>query len=487
MIKKIILLISIFLLLSVVGCTNKSVEEKIGIRGEIVEVSLDDNSKITGILVEGTLEQDTQHDKASVSIGEKTKIYDKNTKEELERSALKKGTKVEIIFEGPVRESYPVQADAKIIKIIEQVDPIVEKINTMTLDEKIGQMLMAGVEGYNLSDNSKKLIKEHKVGGFIIFDENVQSTEQLLSLVNSLKKENADNKIPLFFSLDEEGGKVTRMPKEFRRFPTNKAIGQINDNDFSNKIGKTIADEIKSFGFNMNFSPVLDVNSNPKNPVIGSRSFGANPDIVSSLGVETMKGIQSENVIPVVKHFPGHGDTSVDSHIGLPIVNNDLDRLQSFELIPFAKAIENGADMVMIAHILLPMVDKENPSSMSKAVITDILRNNLKFNGVVITDEMTMGAIAKNYNIGKAAVKSVNAGTDIILVGHGYDNEIGVINALKSAVSNEEISEKRIDESVYRILKLKQKYNLKDEIINSVDINKINNKIKTLLDIYKVS
>ncbi|MPN25095.1 Beta-hexosaminidase [bioreactor metagenome] len=237
----------------------------------------------------------------------------------------------------------------------------------------------------------------------------------------------------------------------------------------------------------MNFAPVLDVNSNPKNPVIGSRSFGSNPDIVSSLGVETMKGIQEENVIPVVKHFPGHGDTSVDSHVGLPTVNSDLDRLQNFELIPFAKAIENDADMVMIAHILLSKIDSENPSSMSKTIITDILRNNLKFDGVVITDEMTMGAIIKNYSLNEAAVKSVSAGTDIILVGHGYNNEIGVINALKSAVSKGEISQERIDESVYRILKLKEKYNLKDEIINSVDVNKINNKIKTLLDIYKVS
>lgn len=484
MIKKIILLVSTFLLLSAVGCSKQITEEKIGIRGEITEVSLDDSGKITSILVEGKIEQDTQYDKASVSIGEKTKIYDNDTKEELKRNGLKKGAKVEIIFEGGVRESYPVQADAKIIKVTEQVDPIVEKINTMTIDEKIGQMLMAGVEGYNLNDNSKKLIKEHKVGGFIIFDENVQSTEQLLGLVNSLKKENANNKIPLFFSLDEEGGKVTRMPKEFRRFPTNKAVGQINNSDFSNKIGRTIADEIKSFGFNMNFAPVLDVNSNPKNPVIGDRSFGANPNIVSNLGIETMKGIQSENVIPVVKHFPGHGDTSVDSHVGLPTVNNDLNRLKSFELVPFAKAIENGADAVMIAHILLPKIDKDNPSSMSKIIITDILRDNLKFDGVVITDEMTMGAIIKNYNIGEAAIKSVNAGTDIILVGHGYDNEIEVINALKDAVSKGKISDKRINESVYRILKLKQKYNLKDEIINSVDVDRINNSINTLLDTY---
>lgn len=369
----------------------------------------------------------------------------------------------------------------------EQIDPILEKINAMTLDEKIGQMVIVGIEGYNLNDNSKSLIEKYKVGGFILFGNNIQGSEQLLNLVNSLKMENLKNKIPLFLSVDEEGGKITRMPKEFKRFPTNKVIGKINDKEFSNNIGRTIGDEIKSFGFNMDFAPVLDVNSNPKNPVIGSRSFGASPDIVSNLGIETMRGIQSENVIPVIKHFPGHGDTSVDSHIGLPTVNNDLNRLQSFELIPFAEAIEKGADAVMIAHILLPKIDKENPSSMSKTIITDILRTDLKFDGVVITDDMTMGAITKNYNISKAAIKSVEAGSDIVLVCHGYENEVKVINDLKDAVSKGEISEKRIDESVYRILKLKEKYNLNDNIIDSVDVGRINNKIRTLLDTYKVS
>ncbi|QGU96866.1 beta-N-acetylhexosaminidase [Clostridium bovifaecis] len=357
----------------------------------------------------------------------------------------------------------------------------------MTLDEKIGQMVIVGIEGYNLNNNTKSLIEKYKVGGIVLFGSNIQGSEQLLDLVNSLKKENLKNKIPLFLSVDEEGGKITRMPKEFKRFPNNKAIGKINDMELSNNIGRTIGDEIKSFGFNMDFAPVLDINSNPKNPVIGSRSFGANPDVVSNLGIETMKGIQSENVIPVVKHFPGHGDTSVDSHIGLPTVNNDLNRLQSFELIPFAEAIEKSADAVMIAHILLPKIDKENPSSMSKIIITDILRADLKFNGVVITDDMTMGAITKNYNISKAAIKSVEAGSDVILVCHGYENEIKVINDLKDAVSKGEISEQRIDESVYRILKLKGKYNLNDNIIDSIDVDRINNKIRTLLDTYKIS
>ena len=361
------------------------------------------------------------------------------------------------------------------------IDPLLEQIGKMSLDEKIGQMIVVGLEGYDLNDNTRSLIQKSKVGGFILFANNVQNTNQLLNLLNSLKGENLKNKVPLFLSVDEEGGRVTRMPKEFKKIPTNKTIGKINDETLSNQIGSTIAYEIGSFGFNMDFAPVLDVNSNPNNPVIGDRSFGSNTNVVSHLGIQTMKGIQSGNIIPVVKHFPGHGDTSVDSHLGLPSVNNTLTRLRQFELIPFAEAIKNNAEVVMIAHILLAKIDSKNPSSMSKIIITDILRKDLNFNGVVITDDMTMGAIVKNYNISEAAVKSVQAGTDIVLVCHGYDNEASVINALKNAVAKGEISKERIDQSVYRILILKKKYKLKDEIIKSVDVKGINNKINNVL------
>ena len=387
--------------------------------------------------------------------------------------------------EGPAKGNNTKGNNTKELEVKPQpkpIDPIIEQIDKMSLDEKIGQMLVVGIDGYGLNDNTKNIIEKTKVGGVILFSNNVQGSNQLLNLLNSLKKENSQNKIPLFLSVDEEGGRVTRMPKEFKKFPTNKAIGKINNETFSNNVGSTIAYEIGSFGFNMDFAPVLDVNSNPNNPVIGDRSFGSVVNIVSRLGIQTMKGIQSANIIPVVKHFPGHGDTSVDSHIGLPSVNNDLKRLKSFELIPFSEAIKNNADAVMIAHILLPKIDSENPSSMSKIIITDILRKDLSFNGVTITDDMTMGAIIKNYNIGEAAVKSVKAGIDIVLVCHGYDNEVAVINALKNAVSKGVIGPQRIDESVYRILKLKQKYKLKDEIISSVNVDRINNKIIKLLN-----
>ncbi|GIM28557.1 glycoside hydrolase family 3 [Clostridium polyendosporum] len=376
------------------------------------------------------------------------------------------------------------EIDKKNNKIKEEIDPLKEQIKEMTLDEKIGQMLIVGFEGYDVNENTRKLIENYFIGGVILYDNNIKNSSQLLDLINSLKTTNLKNKTPLFISVDEEGGRVTRIPKEFKKLPSNKLIGSINNKDFSYSIGSIIGEELKSFGYNMDFAPVLDINSNPKNPVIGDRSFGANEKVISELGVQTMKGIQSQGVIPVVKHFPGHGDTSVDSHLGLPVVNNDLNRLKTFELVPFKEVINNDADVVMIAHVLLPKIDQNNPSSLSKTIISDILRNQLDFNGVVVTDDMTMGAIAKNYNIGDAVVKSVNAGSDIILVAHGYDTEVAVINALKKAVEDKTISKERIDESVYRILKLKSKYNLNNDLIKSFDVDKINNRIRSTLNIY---
>lgn len=366
----------------------------------------------------------------------------------------------------------------------QEIDPIIEEIKGMTLDEKIGQIFIVGLDGYTVNDNTRKMIEDYHVGGFILFSDNVEDSNQLLTLINSLKSTNAKNKIPLFISVDQEGGRVNRMPSELKKFPSNRIIGNVNNKEFSYKIGSIIAEEIGSFGFNMDFAPVLDINSNPKNPVIGDRSFGTDAEIVSNLGIQTMKGIQSGSVIPVVKHFPGHGDTAVDSHIGLPTVNKDLKQLKSFELVPFQEAIKNGADVVMIAHILLNKIDPQNPASLSETVITDILRNQLNFQGVVITDDITMGAVTKNLSIDSGAIKAVNAGSNIVLVCHGYDNEKTVINGIKQAVEDGIITKEKIDKSVYRILKLKQKYGLTDHATESIDVKKINNKIDSVLDAY---
>jgi beta-N-acetylhexosaminidase len=365
-----------------------------------------------------------------------------------------------------------------------QTKDISDVIAGMNLDEKIGQMVIAGISGTTINSNDKKLITQSKVGGFIFYGENLKTPQQTVQLLNQLKVENATNPLPLLLSVDQEGGKISRLPGGLIPFPTNKEIGSINNTQFSYKIGTLLGKELKGFGFNLDYAPVLDINSNPNNPIIGDRSFGNNPELVSKLGIQTMKGIQSQTIIPTIKHFPGHGDTSVDSHLELPIVRKSLSDLKKLELIPFERAIDNGAEVVMVAHILLPKLDANFPASMSKKIITDLLRNQLQFGGVVITDDMTMKAITDHYNIGKAAVDSVNAGSDIILVAHDFNKIQTAISSIKKAVQNGEISEQRINDSVSRIIKLKRKYQLNDAPTGKVNINQMNQSIQNLLDVY---
>jgi beta-N-acetylhexosaminidase len=383
----------------------------------------------------------------------------------------------------PVQSSLPTEISPSTVTSSdssESIDSIDAQIEKMSLEEKLGQLVIVGVDGYENDEHSRALIEKYHVGGFILFKSNIQDSKQMLALLNSLKNTNTVNKVPLFLSVDEEGGRVSRMPREFLKFPTNNEIGKLNNSDLSYQIGSIIGEELKSFGFNMNFAPVLDINSNPQNPVIGDRSFGSEEGIVTKLGIQTMKGLQNQNIISVVKHFPGHGDTSVDSHIGLPKVNNDLERLESFELLPFSAAIENNVEAIMVAHILLPKIDPNYPASFSKTIISDILRKNMNFNGVVITDDFTMGAIVKNYDIGRAAVRSIKAGSDLVLVCHDFDKQEAVIKALQNAAKSGTISSERIDQSVYRIMKLKQEYALSNKPVKSEDPQIINDKIKAL-------
>lgn len=359
---------------------------------------------------------------------------------------------------------------------------IKNKLKKMTIDEKIGQLIIAGFDGTTVNDELRSLILEKYVGGVILFSKNVESASQVVELNNEIKEINKVNKSPIFISVDEEGGLVSRMPSEFKDIPTNSDIAKYDDEDLSYNIGKVIGEEISSLGFNMDFAPVLDINSNPDNPVIGNRSFGDNEAIVSKLGIATMKGLKDSNIIATVKHFPGHGDTSVDSHVGLPVVENDLERLKSFELVPFQKAIDEGVDMVMVSHIMLPKIDENDPATLSKTIVTDILRKDMNYNGVVVTDDMTMGAIINNYDIGEAAVKSINAGVDIVMVCHQYENVTKVIDAIKEAVNNGSITEERIDKSVERILKLKDKYNIEDGVTTEPNVDSINDKISSVLE-----
>lgn len=363
-------------------------------------------------------------------------------------------------------------------------DNILEIISGMSIGEKVGQMIIAGISGTTISSYASSLIEDYQVGGLILYSDNLIDTNQSIELINDLKEENTSNQFPLFLSVDQEGGQVSRLPGDLINFPTNETIGNVNDVQYSYEIGKILGEELNAFGFNMNFAPVLDVNSNPDNPVIGDRSFSDDPDVVSELGVQTMKGMQSQEIVSVIKHFPGHGDTSVDSHLELPVVNKSLSELEDLELIPFAEAIENGADAVMVAHILLPELDADYPATLSSEIIDGLLRDQMDFDGVVITDDMTMQAITDHYGIGEAAVQSVIAGSDVLLVAHNYDSIAETYEAVMNAIDEGVISEERIDESVRRIIQLKKKYDINNTEASSANTEVINHQIRNLNDKY---
>ena len=360
------------------------------------------------------------------------------------------------------------------------IDVIQKEIENMTLDEKIGQIITVGIDGYTINDKTKELIVDKKVGGIILFKDNINDSNQLLQLINNIKDINSKNKIPLFISIDEEGGRVSRLPKEIKKLPSNEVIGNINDKKLAYDIGKTIGYSLKSFGFNMDF--VLDINSNPNNKVIGDRSFSSNKNIVANLGVSEINGFKSSNIISVAKHFPGHGDTDIDSHYKLPIINKTLDELKEVEFVPFKNAIKENVPSIMVSHILLPEIDDINPASMSKTIITDILRKDLKFDGLIVTDDMTMVAITNNFDISEACIKSINAGADLLLICHGHETEIDIINNIKDEVDKGIISIDRINESVYRILSLKYSYKINNEKIENIDVDIINSKIEDILN-----
>ncbi|MFX3649566.1 MAG: beta-N-acetylhexosaminidase [Paenibacillus sp.] len=370
---------------------------------------------------------------------------------------------------SPEQNTVPPQEEVQ-----EEADPVQEQLRSLTLEEKIGQMILAGVQGTTLDDQAKQMIKDQKVGGIIFYANNVTTLEGTAKFVQSIKDTNQSNPVPIFMSVDQEGGKVSRMPETVESIPSNKKVGQTKDSALAETMGELLARQVRLAGFNVDFAPVLDVNSNPKNPVIGDRSFGSSAELVSRMGIAEMKGLRSEGIIPVVKHFPGHGDTSVDSHLDLPVVNKTEKQLAELEWIPFQAAVKEQVEAVMVAHILFPKLDPDHPASLSDVIIGEHLRGKFKYDGVVITDDLSMGAIAKNFKLDEAALATVKAGSDILLVAHSYESAKTIFDTLTSAVKSGEISESRIDESVYRILALKQQYKLSDDQKTSGDLKQLN-------------
>lgn len=349
------------------------------------------------------------------------------------------------------------------------------KLSSLTLREKIAQMVISRTFGENYDDSSaefkklEKLCKQTKVGGFIFFKGTASGYAGLSNKLQNLSE------TPLLLSADFERGTGMRVT-DGTLFPNNMAIGATNNPELAYKMGLIIAAESKSIGIFQDYAPVCDVNNNPDNPIINVRSFGEDPKLVSKMSEAELRGLQEGKVIATAKHFPGHGDTKIDSHNDLPVLNFSLDRLNKIELVPFKNAINHNVMSVMIAHLSFPELESGShiPASLSRSIVDGLLKQELGFKGLVVTDALDMKGITKYFSTSEVAVMCVNAGIDLILM--PIDEE-ETINAIENAVNNNSITEERIDESVEKILKAKQWLGLFDN--KYVDESKVSSSVNT--------
>jgi beta-N-acetylhexosaminidase len=322
--------------------------------------------------------------------------------------------------------------------------------------DQIGQLFMIGFDGTTVSSDLASLIAEYKPGGVILFARNLESATQIVDLTNDLQR--CSPHVPLLISIDQEGGRVSRLPTEFTIFPPCEVLGHCHSSELAYAAAATTAKELKAVGINMNMSPVLDVNSNPLNPVIGDRAFGADPRIVSELGLATVGGLQDNGVVACGKHFPGHGDTISDSHKELPIVTADRARLEHIEFPPFRHAVANGVATLMSAHVVYRTLDETRPATLSSRIIGRFLREELYYDGVVLTDDLEMHAIIDHYGIGDAAVQAIQAGCDMPLICNDRNRIAAAFHAVEKAATAGDLSAGRLAQSFARIRRLKERF-----------------------------
>ena len=353
-----------------------------------------------------------------------------------------------------------------------QLKPKTISVTDMTLPEKIGQLMMVHFHGIEANAEAYKLVQDISIGGMIYYNwaNSLTTPEQVQKLSIGLQQLTKATRlqIPLLIAADQEGGRVARCPGT--KFPGNQALGLTNHPELAEASALVIGTELAAMGVNTNLAPVIDINSNPLNPVIGSRSFGDTPDIVTTFGAQALQGYHAAGIITTLKHFPGHGDTNTDSHLDLPVVNKSLQELQVTELYPFAQ-LAHQTDLIMTAHILVPALDPDYCTTISRKTI-NYLRHELGFNGVIITDSLVMAGILKqvDQSVAEAAIQALIAGHDIILLGgaqlHGTSitreltltDLLQIHQAIILAVQSGIIPEAQINQSVQRILKLKAKY-----------------------------
>lgn len=283
-----------------------------------------------------------------------------------------------------------------------------------------GQLLVGGFDGDELPSRFEKALREGLRGGAILFRRNLPNLSAVVRVAEALRTVSPRD-LPPFIGVDQEGGRVTRLPSPFLTLPPMRVLGAIGDTDLTRRAARAVGAELHAVGINLNFAPILDVDSNPQNPVIGDRSFGSDPETVARHGTAFIEGLQSAGVLACGKHFPGHGDTSVDSHLDLPIICHDRARLDCVEFVPFRAACASGVAAIMTAHVVVEALDPGVPATLSRAVCTDLLRGELGFRGVLFSDDLQMKAVAALATVEELSVGSVRAGCDVLLVCHDQD------------------------------------------------------------------
>ncbi|MBA3872226.1 MAG: hypothetical protein H0X30_24030 [Anaerolineae bacterium] len=343
-----------------------------------------------------------------------------------------------------------------------QTDPLAN----LTLEQRVAQMFIVNLYGSQLTEAGRDFLTQLQPGGLVLLPENIITPTEVAKLTNVYQQTITDaGGLPLLIAVDQEGGTISHLHDGFTVFPVPALLTATGDTSLAERVGQAMAQEMLAVGVNMDLAPVADLETNPNNPIIKRRAFGNDPQMTSPILSAFIKGMQGGNVLATAKHFPGHGDSSTDSHTGLPVISLSRERLESVELAPFRASIAAGVSTVMVAHIWYPALEpqKDLPASMSHNIVTGLLREEMGYQGLVVTDALDMDAIDTVYSYPNAALTAIKAGVDLVIAAHvSLEAQADGIQAVIDAVKSGAIPEERINESVKRILAAKEKYGLLD-------------------------
>ena len=351
--------------------------------------------------------------------------------------------------------------------------------NKQTINHKIEQTLIIALDTAKAKQEIQQILENHKIGGILLYKKNYTTYSDMIEFINFIKQTNqkAGNP-PIFISIDQEGGRVNRIPSDFKNLPSAYTLAQTQDEEIIKESANITARILANAGVNMNFAPVLDIKRFENSHAIGDRAYSENKEIVAKYGDIYMKQMKEHNILPVIKHFPGHGLTKKDTHFRLPVINAKIEDIEKEDMLPFQKLIENGADAMLVSHIIIKEFNKMYPASISKEVI-QYIQNKLQFKGIIVTDDMRMKAMEMSFGKNNAVRKAVLAGNDMVVMKYSEREKV-----YEKLARDNKIEEKEIDRRVEKILEMKERYQVKDEIRkNEIDIEKENFAIERLREI----